>query len=98
MLVFPGPPMILPRSPPDFDGEYAIPNRGAKRFPCGTKVLGTPSSVGYTRPRGASGKTFDCCPRLNVGIWLYFSDQYCIRSHRTPKFRVRLELARQLSW
>src|SRR5689334_9700906 len=98
MLVLPGPPMSLPRNPLLALGEYAIPKRGAKRFPCGTKVFGTPASVGYTSPVGAVGYTLDCCPRLNVGIWLYFSDQYCIRSQRTPKFTVRLGRTRQLSW
>src|ERR1700732_1219457 len=97
MLVFPGPPLILPSHPSAFDGEYARPRRGEKGLPCGTNVFGIPASVGYTRPLGAVGKTLDCCPRTNVGIWLYFSDQYCIRSQRTPRFSVRLDRTLQLS-
>src|SRR6516165_1641504 len=97
MLIFPAPPMIFPKSPLAELGEYATPRRGANRFFCGTSVFGTPASVGYTSPVGAVGYTFDCWPKLKVGIWLYFSDQYCMRSQRTPKLSVRFDRARQLS-
>jgi hypothetical protein len=30
------------------------------------------------------GYTVDCWPGLKVGIWSHFSDQYCIKSTRSP--------------
>ena len=67
MLVFPGPPKIFCRKPPEGAGDHANPTRGAKlSYLVGASVLGIPLSPGNSQPVGASGKIVDCWPALNA--------------------------------
>ena len=70
---------------PSVSTANSQPKRGEKRLRCGTSVFGTPGSRRIDQDwQERSERPCDCWPRTNVGIWLYFSDQYCIRSQRTP--------------
>src|SRR5262245_30309802 len=99
MLLFPDDPnrkCAIPLSPL---GEYASPTLCPKflyRF--GPSVRGTPGSPVNTQPLGAPGKTTDCTPGTIVSSWLCFSYHGVVTSQRSPKFRTRFCLARQLSW
>src|SRR5258707_15884250 len=99
MLVLPGPPNIMPRTPSENPGEYASPNRGPKLlYFVGARVLGMPGSPGNTRPVGASGNTVDCCPGLKVCIFPCVSYHGMLASQRNPRFSVRFDFTFQESW
>src|SRR6185312_8104359 len=90
MLVLPGPPVILPRSPSLKSGEYAMPMRGAKLlYRVGASVLGMPGSPGTTQPKGAVGNCVDCNPGTMVSILPCVSYQGMLTSQRKPRFKVK---------
>src|SRR6185312_2499439 len=93
MLVLPGPPVILFRSPSWKSGEYATPARGAKLlYRVGASVLGIPGSPGTTQPFGAVGNTVDCRPGTMVSILPCVSYQGMLTSQRRPRLKVKLGL------
>src|SRR5271170_5107461 len=99
MLLFPGPPKILPNTPSLKLGEYASPSRGPKLlYRVGASVLGIPGSPGNTKPVGASGNTVDCSPATQVWIFPCQSYQGMLTSQRRPRFRVRFDFTFQESW
>src|SRR5438270_12195902 len=98
MLVLPGPPNILPRTPSEKPGEYAKPNRGPKLlYLVGASVFGIPGSPGNTRPVGEPGKTVDCSPGTKACSLPWVSYQGMLTSQRRPRLRVRLGLTFQVS-
>src|ERR1700733_12786220 len=98
MLLFPPSPKRALNNPFWKLGAYAKPILGAKlRYLAGDSVAGIPGSPGTTNPFIALGYRTDCSPGTTVWMELYFSDHGSIRSHRKPKFSVRLRRARQLS-
>src|SRR6266478_5857351 len=69
-----------------------MPTRGAKLlYLVGASVFGIPGSPGYTKPFGAVGYCTDCRPGTSATILFWVSYHGVLNSHRTPKFRVRLE-------
>src|SRR5215470_16951949 len=91
MLVFPGPPRILPSTPSDTFGDHANPSLGAKlRHVVGASVEGigpppgSPGSPGTSHPLGAPGNTVDCTPGTMVWILFWVSYHGSLNSHRSP--------------
>src|SRR5579864_5969080 len=98
MLVLPGPPNTLPRTPSENPGEYANPTRGPKLlYFVGESVLGTPGSPGNSKPAGESGKTVDCSPGTKVWIFPCVSYHGMLTSQRNPRLSVRLGFIFQVS-
>src|SRR5271156_2271674 len=98
MLVLPAPPSSLPKNPPPASGAKATPILGAKLpYLVGPNVRGMPGSPGTTRPVGAPGNDSDCSPGTTVSSLFCVSYQGVAASQRSPKLRVRLRVARQLS-
>src|SRR5215467_8047012 len=90
ILVLPGPPKTLPKTPSLKLGEYASPIRGPKLlYRVGASVLGMPGSPGYTSPWGESGNTVDCSPLTQVWILPWVSYQGMLASQRSPRFSVK---------
>src|SRR3954447_22295412 len=104
MLVLPGPPKSLPRTPLLALGDHAKPRRGARFFQVvGASVEGigpppgNPGSPGTSHPFGAPGNTVDCTPGTIVCILSCVSYQGMLTSHRRPKLTVKFGLTRQES-
>jgi len=77
--------------------EFVLTGRHCTRRCDGDSVEGMPGSPATSNPGGALGYRTDCRPGTMVWMLLYFSDHGSIRSHRNPRFTVRLLRARQLS-
>ena len=90
MLVFPGPPKILPQNAVGETGRIGDAEaRSEVVVVRGSKVVGMPGSPGTTQPVGAVGNWVDCKPGTMVSILPWVSYQGMLTSQRTPRFSVR---------